>query len=172
MNIKNIHNLVILLLLFLAFGLACTGFPSPQQQTTTAPATPAPTAAQTPDEENEKLKEKVAELEKKVEEQQKPQTVIVQQPPNVVVKPTAPPVVKSSTGNAWVNSPGDGFLALRSYPSTDAGYRILQIPHGANVRVLGCQSYTARVSGRSGRWCRVSYGGYTGWAFDGWLVYY
>jgi hypothetical protein len=174
MNIRNLFNLTIVLALLLVLGLACTGLQPPVQQTTSSSATPAPTAAQnpTPDEERAKLKGKVAELEKKIEEQQKPPTVVVQQPPTVVVRPTAPPVVRSSTGNAWVNSPGDGFLAMRSYPSVNGGYRIMQIPHGSNVRVLGCQNYTERVSGRAGRWCRVSYGAYTGWAFDGWLVYY
>ena len=100
------------------------------------------------------------ELEKKVDQQQKT-------PP---VKRTAPPTQSSAT-MAQVNSPGDGFLALRSEPGSDVGYRIIQIPHGSYVQVLGCQGFAERVGGRSGRWCRINYGGYTGWAFDGWLVY-
>jgi hypothetical protein len=170
---RNLINLTIVVMLLLGFGLACTGFPFPQPQTANPSATPAPAAAQTPtpDEENAKLREKVAELEKRIEEWQEPQPIIVQQPPTTVVRPTAPPVVKGSTHNAWVNSPGDGFLGVRNAPNVSGGYRIIQIPHGANVTVLGCQGYSERVSGRTGRWCRVSYGGHTGWAFDGWLVY-
>jgi hypothetical protein len=170
MNTKNSFNLITVTALSLALGLACGWFtgiaPPPQQSTTATPVPATPTAAQspTPDEETEKLKEKIEELEKKIEDRQR------QTPPTIVVKPTVP-VIRDSGSTAWVNSPGDGFLALRSEPNAETGYRILKIPHGASVRVLGCRNYSERVGGRTGRWCRVSYAGYAGWAFDGWLVY-
>jgi Bacterial SH3 domain len=162
---KDLINLTIVLFTLLAITLACNGLPGIQTQQSPPPASPSPAAAQTstPDPEKALLAEKLSNLEKKIDDQQKP-TVQPQ------VKPTVP-VIRSS-GSAWVNSPGDGFLALRSNPDSDVGYRILQIPHGANVRVLGCRGYSQRIGGRTGRWCRVSYGGSTGWAFDGWLVYY
>ncbi len=163
MNYQNLKNLIIVFIVFLLFGLACS-IPSPWQQSgNPSSPTPQPPAAQspTPDDENAKLKEKLEELEKKMEEKQKAL------PP---VKPTVP-IIKGSGTNARVSSPGDGFLALRSDPSSDVGYRILQIPHGSSVKILGCQGFTQRVGGRNGRWCRVGYEGYTGWAFDGWLIY-
>lgn len=158
---KNLFNLIFALLILLILGLACT-ISSPLQQSTPTPA-PPPTTAQTPatDDENEKLKEKLDELEKKVEEQKKA--------PPVVTKTVT--VVKKTGNFARVNSPNDGFLALRTEPSSNYGDRILQIPHGATVKILGCQGYRENVGGRTGRWCRISYEGYTGWAFDGWLVY-
>jgi hypothetical protein len=71
---------------------------------------------------------------------------------------------------ARVNSPNDGFLALRSYPNGQAGDRILQIPHGAYITVGLCLN-TSRLANRTGRWCQASYNGYTGWVFDAWLDY-
>ena len=158
---KDVITLTIVLTVLLFVGLACNGLPTIQTQAPPPTATPAPTVAQTstPDPENAKLLEKLSDLEKKIDEQQKSG------------KTPPPPVIRTGGTTAWVNSPGDGFLALRSYPSADGGYRILQIPHGANVRVISCQGYSQRINGRTGRWCRVSYGGSTGWAFDGWLVY-
>ncbi|HQZ95620.1 MAG TPA: SH3 domain-containing protein [Pyrinomonadaceae bacterium] len=155
-------DLTIALGLLLGAGLACNGLPVFQtQQTMPPPASPTPPAAQsaTPDAENAKLLEKLSELEKKIDAQQKQS------------KSSPPPVIRSGGTNAWVNSPGDGFLALRSDPSSNGGYRVMQIPHGASVRVLSCQGFSQNIGGHTGRWCRVSYAGNTGWAFDAWLVY-
>ncbi len=162
---RNTIGLILPLGLLIAVGLACNGLPAIQTQQTTPPptATPAPQTTAvpqaTPDQENAILLQKLAELEKKIDDQKK------------AGKTVAPPVINSRGTTAWVNSPGDGFLALRSDPNSNIGYRILQIPHGANVRVLSCQGYSQNIGGRTGRWCRVSYGGTVGWAFDGWLVY-
>lgn len=162
---RNTIGLVLPIGMLLAVGLACNGLPTIQTQQTTPPpaATPAPQATAvpqaTPDQENALLLQKLSELEKKIDDQKK------------AGKTVQPPVINSGGSTAWVNSPGDGFLALRSEPNSNTGYRILQIPHGANVRVHSCQGYSQNIGGRSGRWCRISYGGSTGWAFDGWLVY-
>ena len=155
---KEFLDLTLILAVLLAVGLGCNQLPiTTQQAQQTTP--PAATPTQTPDDTNERLLEKLAELEKKIDDQQKQ------------AKATpAPPVIRTAT-RAWVNSPGDGFLALRSDPSADVGYRMLQIPHGAEVRVLSCQDRSTRISGRNGRWCRLRYEGTTGWAFDAWLVY-
>lgn len=167
----NKLNFIITLFLLTLTSLACVDFRSIVPQSTTQPppsATPATTPQQTPESvnENEKLLEKIEELEKKIDESEKKQTT----PSPEIKKPTVP-IIKDPKSNAQVNSRGDGFLAMRSQPNTETGYRVMKIPHGANVRVLGCQEFTERVSGRNGRWCRVSYAGKSGWVFDGWLVY-
>ena len=181
MTHENRSGPVLALVFLFLVGLACSGTADPTSQKQPSSATPAPSTVPTasPDPETIKLQEKLAELEKKVNEQQKPgpapqTTPQVQAPqlPQTSAPPVQqPPVTRDTRGGAWVNSPGDGFLALRSEPSSEFGYRIVQMPHGANVRVWGCQGYGERVSGRSGRWCRVSYGSYSGWAFDAWLVH-
>lgn len=76
----------------------------------------------------------------------------------------------SGVRKAMANSPGDGFLALRSLPSSQVGDRILKIPHGAIVTVGDCGPVVTPVN-RSGRWCQATYNGYTGWVFDAYLVY-
>src|ERR1035437_6457062 len=115
---------------------------------TAASPTPMPTA----DDTNE-LREQIANLEKKLNEQRtsnKPMDV----PLSLPNQPT------STTSTARVNSPGDGFLALRTFPSSDIGSRIMAIPHGAMITVGGCL-ITSRIGNKTGRWCRASYRGYS-----------
>ena len=130
-------------------------------KTPTSTITPTinPTVPPTPDE-AAILKEKIANLEKKVQEQK-------------TTKPIVPTISNTSTPQstkvtARVNSPGDGFLALRTQPSAETGDRILQIPHGSTITVNAC---LPKVAGKKGRWCRVDYNGNSGWAFDGFLIY-
>jgi hypothetical protein len=89
-----------------------------------------------------------------------------------IQKPTVPTIsntnLPSTKITARVNSPNDGFLALRTEPSSETGERILQIPHGTNVTVIAC---LPKAVGKKGRWCRVDYNGNIGWAFDGFLIY-
>jgi len=124
--------------------------------TVTPPITP--TSSQTPDD-AAILKEKIANLEKKMQEQKNQKTSVP------TISETKP---DSSVVTARVNSPGDGFLALRTEPSAVTGARILQIPHGSNLSVLAC---LPKAAGKKGRWCRVNYNGNVGWAFDGFLIY-
>ena len=112
----------------------------------------------TPDEKTT-LNEKISNLEKQMQEQRNKKN-------NVPTISNSTPLTPRVT--ARVNSPGDGFLALRSAPSSETGERIMQIPHGAIVTVFACQSSSA---GKKGRWCRVDYNGNFGWAFDGFLIY-
>lgn len=118
-----------------------------------------PAVSPTPDE-TANLKTKIDNLEKKIQDQKKPNI------PTIPGSPVSSPQTAKNT--ARVNSPGDGFLALRTMPSSETGDRILQIPHGATVTVLGCQ---AKAAGKKARWCRVDYNGNLGWAYDGFLVY-
>jgi hypothetical protein len=108
------------------------------------------------------MKQKLAELEKQLKEQ-KGKVPTVPTLPNAPAPPKVPTVTI-----ARVNSPGDGFLALRTGPSSSTGDRILEIPHGATVTVLACQS---AAKGKKGKWCKVNYNGNAGWAFDGFLIY-
>ncbi len=124
----------------------------------------SPANASTPsNSETDQLRDQIANLEKKLTEQKNSN-----RPPSNTPPPPDQPTVTSSS--ARVNSPGDGFLALRSYPSSDIGERVTRIPHGASVTIGGCLA-RARVGNKTGRWCRASYGGYSGWVFDAWLNY-
>lgn len=124
----------------------------------TVPPTPSPSATK---DDKEELRQQIANLEKRLNEQKNSN-----KPANIQV---AIPN-QSTTTAARVNSPGDGFLALRSLPNSEAGERILKIPHGATISVGACGPVTRPVN-RSGRWCQASYNGYAGWVFDAYLVY-
>ena len=125
----------------------------------TANANPSPSATK---DDKDELREQIANLEKRLNEQKK-----TNRPANI---PLTLPNQPSTTTTARVNSPSDGFLALRTFPSSDTGARILQIPHGAVITVGGCLNST-RTGGKAGRWCRASYNGYSGWVYDAFLVY-
>ncbi len=114
--------------------------------------------------EKEKFEEKIAELEKKVDNK-KTQTIIKTVPQTKTKTKTKKP----PKGYARVSSPGDGWLALRTGPSTKTGSRILKILHGTRLRIYSCTG--VRSSGRlRGRWCRTAYSGYEGWVFDYYLI--
>ncbi len=123
--------------------------------------TPSPVSTQKNDETSE-LKEKLANLEKQVEDQKN-------QKNSSPSKETFPTPKQSGT-TARVYAPGDGFLALRSDPDANLGYRITAIPHGATVNVTDCLSYSY-IGKKRGRWCRAVYDGYGGWVFDAYLIY-
>lgn len=128
---------------------------------------PTPTATATPDNDTATLKEELESLKKQIESQQKPvkNDSAVRPFPNET--PTAP-VIQT----ARVNSPGDGFLALRSIPDSKNGLMLAQIPHGTNLEIIGCQKTPSQLPGkRRGRWCRTNFNGQSGWVFDAFLSY-
>jgi len=128
----------------------------------TTPSTKT-TASPTPaKDENEELREQIANLAKKLDEQKRSS--------NQANVPLKLPGRSATTTSARVNSPGDGFLALRSLPNSDAGERIAKIPHGAAVAVGACGPVITPVK-RSGRWCQATYNGLDGWVFDAYLTY-
>ena len=131
----------------------------------TNPSTsPKPTISPSPtDDPTEVLREQIANLEKRLDEQKKSG-----QPSNIPL--TMPEIPTAATTTARVNSPGDGFLALRTLPNSEAGSRISKIPHGAVVSIGACGPIVRPVQ-RSGRWCQASYNGQKGWVFDAYLVY-
>ena len=127
--------------------------------TPTVLPTVSPTAA--PNDETARLKEEMANLKKQVENQKK-------QKANVPTDTASPSDQKLTTARA--NSPDDGFLALRSEPNSETGYRIAKIPHGATVTVLNCPK-PSNVGKMAGRWCRIIYDGQSGWAFDAFMTF-
>lgn len=128
----------------------------------TASPTPKVSPTATPDDQTAELKEKLANLEKQVQDQKNQKKTT---PNETYSTPNS-----SATTTAKANSPGDGFLALRSEPNSETGYRITKIPHGATITVLGCPK-PSNVGKMRGRWCQVVYNGQSGWAFDAFLVF-
>ena len=123
----------------------------------------APTSIPTPAKnETDELRDQIANLEKLLNEQKKTDRAA-----NIPLKM---PEQSTTRVSARVDSPGDGFLALRTLPSSEIGDRILKIPHGATVSIGACGPVVRPVS-RRGRWCQASYNGYSGWVFDAYLVY-
>ena len=121
----------------------------------------SPTAA--PVDETAALKEKLANLEKQVGDQNN-RKLPAAAPPETFSPP------KQSPTTARANSPRDGFLALRSEPNSETGSRIAKIPHGATLTVLGCPK-SSNVGKMTGRWCQVIYNGQSGWAFDAFMIF-
>ena len=66
---------------------------------------------------------------------------------------------------ARVDTPGDGFLALRSEPTIRRGKRVLKIPHGTELTLGECV-----MRRDDGGWCRTGYQGRTGWVAEQYLV--
>ena len=118
----------------------------------------------TPDVEKQRLQDELANVQKKLDEQQ----MNANRPANV---PTFPSPNRPGVVTARVNSPKDGFLALRNQPDADYGERIAKIPHGSMITIENCDRSAVSIGGRSGRWCLVSWNGYEGYVFDAWLVY-
>ena len=122
-------------------------------KTATSPV-PSPTK-----DEEEELRDQIANLEKLINDQKDDK-----QPANIPFPDAAMKKI------ATVNSPGDGFLALRTLPSSEIGERIIKIPNGATLSIGFCGPIVKPVK-RAGRWCTANYEGHTGWVFDAYLIY-
>jgi len=121
----------------------------------------SPVPSPTTDEKND-LRDQIANLQKQLDEQKNKK-----QPANVPVTPITPATM---TRSARVDSPGDGFLALRSLPDSELGERIAKIPHGTVISVGACGPVVQPVK-RRGRWCQATYEGMSGWVFDAYLLF-
>ena len=156
---------VLLLLVVVGFaGFAAYIALKPNDKTdavVTVSPTPKVSPTTTPEDQTAELKEKLANLEKQVQDQKN-------QKNTTPVETFSTP--KPSATTARANSPGDGFLALRSEPNSETGYRITKIPHGATVTVLSCPK-PSNVGKMRGRWCQVIYNGQSGWAFDAFMIF-
>lgn len=127
-------------------------------------ATPTPKPSLTPsptiDPEKERLQKELANLQKQLDKEKEAEAN------------NRPPVFETDEfPTARVNSPNDGFLALRSEPDAEKGERLAQIPHGTVVTLENCEKEKVKIGNRTGRWCMVTYRGTTGWVFDAWLEY-
>jgi hypothetical protein len=124
------------------------------------------------DNQNKELQDKIANLERQLQEQKNQNKVTKNQTVSNSANKTANSTPNnSSSPTATVKSSSDGFLSLRTEPSVKTGTQIIKIPTGATVQLENCEKNTITIDGRSGRWCMVSYKGETGWAFDAWLAY-
>ena len=65
-------------------------------------------------------------------------------------------------GEAWVKPTGDGYLTLRTHPSTSA-QEIKKIPSGGRVIIINCPDQIAP-------WCVVDHNGDRGFVHSGYLV--
>ena len=123
-------------------------------------SSPTPSPISTNDPEKERLEKELANLQKQLAENTKPSP-----------SKTPPGFESDELPTARVNSPSDGFLALRSEPNTEYGERLAQIPHGSLVTVVSCEPESVKIGSRTGRWCLVTYRTNAGWVFDAWLDY-
>jgi hypothetical protein len=128
-------------------------------------ATPTPLSSPSVDPEKKRLEEQLANAQKQLDDQKNANRTANLDP----AFPTPPKTDQPGVVTARVNSPGDGFLAMRSEPSSDYGERLAKIPHGATVTIENCEREKLRIGSRTGRWCLVTFGDNTGWVFDAWL---
>ena len=128
-----------------------------------SPATSPYEIVLNPNDESDKLEDKIKELQRKLEEaaNSNSDTDI----------PWDPDDLPNVGRTANVNSPNDGFLALRNLPSAEIGTLVAKIPHGTRINVLLCSEQSVSVGGRTGHWCMVSHNNKTGWVFDVWLEF-
>ena len=126
-----------------------------------APAA-SPTTSPTTDPEKQRLQDELANVQKRLDDEQRNANRTGNQPRTQ----TSP-----GTVTARVNSPNDGFLALRDQPDADRGDRIAKIPHGDVVTIENCNRNKVTIGSRTGRWCLVAWNGYEGYVFDAWLIY-
>lgn len=124
--------------------------------------TPNASPSVSSNDEIERLKRETANLKKQIDDRKNQNTSAS---PNTTFNPP-----KDAPTTARANSPRDGFLALRSEPSSEIGYRVAQIPHGATLTVIACPR-PSNVGKMPGRWCQVVYNGQSGWAFDAFMTF-
>lgn len=154
----------------IALGAAGVIFYLNSGGTSTATASPTPIVSPsrglspTPDPEKERLEKELANLQKQLDN--------ANSAVNAKPSPWKTPGFESDDlPTARVNSPSDGFLALRSEPDSETGTRLAQIPHGTVVTLESCEKEQVKIGNRTGRWCMVTYRDQTGWVFDAWLEY-
>lgn len=133
----------------------------PAATPTPLPPAPKPASTPTPDLEKQRLQDELANIKKQLDAEKK----------NANSRANDGDDELGSSITATVDSPNDGFLALRSEPDPERGERLAKIPHGAEVEILRCGNSVVTIGGRSGHWCFVDYDGRTGWVFDAWLEY-
>ncbi len=168
---KMKKTFTIIMIIFGLMVLGCVAPFGPVQQPQPDTST---SSGDSDSEEKEKLKEKIADLEKekleeKIEELEKRVDEQKQQTPAKTTTQSKTTSAKPPKGFLRVNTPGDGYLALRTLPSSERGQRILKIPHGTFVSIYNCRA-VSYVGSRRGRWCQTVYEDNQGWVFSGYLT--
>jgi hypothetical protein len=135
--------------------------PAPAVRVDADPKTP--TASPAPTKDDSELREQIANLQKQLAEKTNGD-----HPPNTTV-PAANIPSGQMTTTVRANSPGDGFLALRTLPSARFGDRVLKIPDGAALEIGACGPVEDSV--HPGRWCQARYAGHTGYVYDYYVIY-
>ena len=159
-------KIAVAVVLLIIAGVAALGLAGAAFYYGSSTAKPEPTPTRTPapsptlDDEKRRLKDEIANIQKRLDERKRNANT-----------DSADDDLHDASVTATVNSPNDGFLALRTEPDADRGTRLAKIPHGDSVEVLNCEKQFISIAGRSGRWCLVEYSGQTGWVFDGFLDY-
>ncbi len=154
------------ILILSVIGLAGYILLKPAEIIVSNAATPTPAVTAAPDRETAAIKEELESLKKQIENQKIPVKSDSATRPFPTQTPSAP-----SIQTARVNSPNDRFLALRSLPTIKSGERLAEIPHGADVEIIGCQKTIVKIGRQHGRWCRTTYNRQSGWVFDAFLSY-
>ena len=159
-----VAGLAIGLIVVVAAGLLGVAFyvGSGRKSNVVISSSPTPVPSSSTDDEKKRLEDEVAKLKKKLEDS------------NGSSSGSDDAFDFSDLaglgGTAEVNSPKDGFLALRNLPNVQYGERIAKIPHGATINILMCSDDTVTIDTRTGHWCMVSYEEQVGWVFDAWLI--
>lgn len=144
--------------------------PTPTATPKATPAvTPSPKQSATPDEDDgtKEIQDALAELQKKMEKELKKSGSSTEDWSNDDGHDDS----EQLGTMAFADSPEDGFLALRSQPSSDAGTRVAKIPHGAKMTINKCGKIVTTKLGNRGRWCTAGYAGKIGWVFDKYVRY-
>ena len=140
---------------------------SDRQSLASNSSSPTP-ASSTAEENTQRLKERLANVERQLSEQKNAPPKQAATPFSASPQPSSP---QEESKTATVIPTTDGFLALRSLPNTKNGVQILKIPSGATVEVKSCQKNVVTIGGRRGRWCMISYDGKAGWVYEAFLNY-
>jgi hypothetical protein len=98
-------------------------------------------------------------------------TIIVEKEVPKIAQVPLPSVKQVDDRIVTVNSPRDGYLALKTEPCiAPCGTMLLKIPHGTKLTLGTCKNNFEVADRRRGRWCYTSYGGNTGWIFDAFVT--
>lgn len=85
--------------------------------------------------------------------------------------PSTGPEREPERPTVTVNTPGDGFLALKDKPCTaPCGKTLLRIPHTTRLELGTCTGKEERIDGANGQWCQTRYAETAGWVFDGFTI--
>ncbi len=140
-------------------------FGKPETATVSNNQKPTETPVLTRDNQNNELKEKLANLEKQIQDQKIKRNLPILSLFRVrrkTIQPCRQRVSLHQTTDFFRSEPSQASKPERSLSK----YRPAQPLIWKTAKKI-----IKTIDGRSGRWCMVSYAGEIGWAFDAWLIY-